>query len=990
MRIPQSEKPTREALRKQIAALAQVYTPEWRLDPQNPDFGYLIAELFTDMTMESIERMDSRMLLYYAELLTMLGAKQAPPIPASGQIHVKMSTGSGGGLIPRGTLLYAAAPNEEGRVYFETTGTIFAADSTLHAIWCTDAQQDQIACVFANPDDNLFTPFYIFDTTQTQNLQQHVFYLQHDRVFAGSQHSDLTLEFSNHQSAKGEQQLLTSLADTAHSCWQYFNGEQWENIPTVQIYGTALRLQFDDATQETQICGHTGLFVRCVRNTPQTLELTGVRVGAQARDIKPDIMLCAGNEQPEANLYPFGNRPSVFTDFCIGSQEVLSKAGAQVDLMIELSFERIENINHAAPVVKYKTLMHRSAFEQPDPPEITVDRVAWEYWNGTGWARLFPNNTGEDFFLPREHDDGKRILSFCCPADAAPVSLGARVTYYIRANLVQMNQAYAPFGIYIVPKIHTMRLEYSYVGNLCDCTQIFVESDMEQHIFSMADKMVKTLVRPTLCKEPAMYFSFTKPIDQGPLRLFLSIKPGRIDNSPSLQWEYFGKNKQGAEQWLPLTTIDMTENLLHSGVLTFTGDRNFARLSLFGYTGFFIRVRNLDNKWAQGQHAHPMIENMEFNTIGIVQKEKHPPAYFHIAQERIGQILHLPQGGIIHTSVEVDELEQLSPEKQQLLQQQKQAQPQYDASGQLSAFWVKWEEITDLRRAQANARVYEVDAAEGIIRFGGGEHGRCPAARQQESVRVIYETASGKLGNVPVDGIQGFATAIPSIARIQNSQPAALGTDFETVPQAARRYAAKLAGMNRMVTLSDFEQQICTENRAVCQVRCVPHKTRTGAKAEGQLAVAVLPFDGTQGRFTQLEQQIRKFIQESASLTLLQCDVFEVFYIALSIHAKIEIEDYDQYHEVQKRIEERLKVFLDPIYGNFAGQGWKIGTVPSHAALYEFIKLTTGVARVIQLQIFAHRMTIQGKQEIDFDHLQDSPFAVPIYDTPQIEIIAEK
>ena len=55
------------------------------------------------------------------------------------------------------------------------------------------------------------------------------------------------------------------------------------------------------------------------------------------------------------------------------------------------------------------------------------------------------------------------------------------------------------------------------------------------------------------------------------------------------------------------------------------------------------------------------------------------------------------------------------------------------------------------------------------------------------------------------------------------------------------------------------------------------------------------------------------------------------------------IEDYNVYHETHQAISRRLAAFLDPITGNFNGQGWEIGQLPGREVVYNSIKTVKNI-----------------------------------------------
>lgn len=98
-------------------------------------------------------------------------------------------------------------------------------------------------------------------------------------------------------------------------------------------------------------------------------------------------------------------------------------------------------------MVEWDWVMRRSDFKPDLEYDITIDAVIWEYFNGSGWARLFSDNTGGDVFSVKNGTMGQyRTLSFLCPTDMSPILVNARESCYVRARILKVNNLYKTLG----------------------------------------------------------------------------------------------------------------------------------------------------------------------------------------------------------------------------------------------------------------------------------------------------------------------------------------------------------------------------------------------------------------------------------------------------------------------------------------------------------------------------------------------------------------
>ena len=119
-------------------------------------------------------------------------------------------------------------------------------------------------------------------------------------------------------------------------------------------------------------------------------------------------------------------------------------------------------------------------------------------------------------------------------------------------------------------------------------------------------------------------------------------------------------------------------------------------------------------------------------------------------------------------------------------------------------------------------------------------------------------------------------------------------------------------------------------------------------------------------------------------------DFFEVRYVEVYVTVDAVIPDYDCYHETHQAIRRRLEEFLNPITGNFGGQGWEIGQIPSRELIYNSIKTIPNIKWIRGLHLFTYMVTQDGRQAVEFDRLRRDGFTVPVCGEPEINLTAEQ
>ena len=143
-------------------------------------------------------------------------------------------------------------------------------------------------------------------------------------------------------------------------------------------------------------------------------------------------------------------------------------------------------------------------------------------------------------------------------------------------------------------------------------------------------------------------------------------------------------------------------------------------------------------------------------------------------------------------------------------------------------------------------------------------------------------------------------------------------------------------------------------------------------------------------QFQGIKNRIWEFIDKKAPATLANSTrlrIFEVGYVETLVSVDVVIEDFNLYQGVYSGIELRLKKFLDPVTGNFSGKGWEIGQFPRKDFIYNYIKVVPNIKWINSINIFTNLVTPEGKQEIDFEVVKKKKFVVPVFGTPEINIL---
>lgn len=271
-----------------------------------------------------------------------------------------------------------------------------------------------------------------------------------------------------------------------------------------------------------------------------------------------------------------------------------------------------------------------------------------------------------------------------------------------------------------------------------------------------------------------------------------------------------------------------------------------------------------------------------------------------------------------------------------------------------------WAAVSDLSTHGPADRVFEIDRAAGSLRFGDGLTGRLPVAAPRRPgdpprLRLSYQLGGGEAGNL---GIIRWSCDTPPIVAI-SAVPARSGQPPETVEQARARAAGELARPTRAVTATDIEQIALNTpgvDIARAHVATGLHPATPCDLVAGAVTVVIVPGvtdDRAQGRPSVPAPMpdpgaiaaVRAAL-ESARLIGTELFVRGPRYHAVRLAVALSSAVADR-ARLQQRLEDGLRLHLDPLAGGPTGDGWIFGEPLRPAELLGVAQRLAGRSGVI-------------------------------------------
>lgn len=997
MKIPYIDKRSKEEIINYIRDIAPYYAKDWRFDLEDMDMGSVLALIFTEMFHETIERINKVPYKNFLTFLNSINAKLYSSVPAKGYITLNLVDGIHEGIIvKKGEKLSAQGDNSE-RIIFEISENVYVTPAKIKSIYSSSFKKDAIVNLYNKESMTDSRNIILFDTNK-DNLQKHEFCINHKEVLnlIGSGKINIYFEFSNKDYSE---ETLNLLCDPKIASWSYLLNNEYKALNNISKINDCIEIYKDFKNEDLEINEDNKESIgtiKCEINDIQKfkeININKILLSSEAEDISPDRIYSNDIEQEQKKFFAFNDRFSIYNDLYISCKEVFSKPGADVELNFELEFEKIPiESMELEQDIDWKLIMKKAAFKKEKEYEISIGEVVWEYWNGTGWARLYTNNDYSKLFnIPSELQKKKVQVKFDCPKDMEETVVNSCDGYFIRVRILKVYNAYMTKGYYISPVIDNVFLNYKYnvrlLPNKLETLNNMVEKSYKEQ--DINDKTKDLLIIEKLnFKNNITYFAFDKKPEGAPIKILFSLEEILPKNRPRIVWEYYT-----ADGWKPLSLVDETDNIRKSGIVSFLGQEDFERKLLFNEEGYWIRIYNPSGYYEENNCILPEINGMYINTTTIIQNDTQEEELFYIDNYEKNKVCKLIMDNINNIEVWINEYGKISEEEVNSLPKEN-INIVNNLEGETEEIWVKWTEVNDFIASKENNREYIVDRNSGEVYFGDGVNGKIPISQNNESIKIYYSVGGGEEGNLEKGKIDTMTRSLGYINEVFNPIETSGGCNRETIDDAVKRSPNILQNRGRAVTLCDYENLVMEASRNIKKAKCFSGINAFGEKEPGAITLVILQ-NGNFGNdlyFNGMKEEILSYLT-SRNMNILnkrgKFNIISPCFIEISVKVEVETFDLDSVLSVKQEIEETIIKFIDPLKGKFNGQGWGIGELPVRTQILNSLNNIKNIKKITSIILSASINNNGVKEDIDIDTFSRKIYSMPLNGKHIVKVVVK-
>ena len=965
----------------QLAALAKSYTPEWNFEKNQPDIGSVLALLFADQLQGNITRFNQILEQYHTEFVNLLDISLNPAHPACATVLMDLITDTVSSVyVKKGTRLLAN--QEDDVITFETAFPVVLSSSKLQSAFMTSEKEGKILSVLGDFQLKDYIGQEVTDTVLKEEIQPFELFSFKEKgmerqamVFYHSRIFDVENE-PIYCKIEGNPDFFEKL-NNGELRFLYYTEDGFLPIENWKVVGNEViliknkeNLKVWENNQEYSV-----IVVEAVKPQLSNQTFDSISFSSVGGICNAEFVGNGSTDYNVTNFNVFGDTLSLYSECYIGMDRYFSQQGAKISLQFQVNYkEHYIGYSPEEEVVDLRIIKRKPRFKTENKIAYAIaEDISIEYFNGLGWKRLECEQEYRSLFS--ETVEGKTTLEFWCPKDWQPVQVGGYYGRMLRIQLHRSDNCYMQPAIHRYPIITQLTCAYSYEDHYKypECVKILFGTTQKDITDKIVEKKRFVGFEQSNYPDTALYLGFDKIFETGPVSLWWRLAD--LEREKSGKMHVFYSTPSGFKE---MKVVDATQNLTQTGTMRFLPPADIGMLELEGKKLCWLKITK---DGCEESAVHTIIEDIHINAVEVNNIITYDPEEFYINEVQSGMKFQLHSEDILDAEVWVNERFELTDEMmhKMLEEQPDKVKATMNYRGEISEFYVKWEEQQNFNFSTAVDRHYILDRMNNQIIFGDGVHVKIPQCTRGVAFTVRVRCCNGSKGNVAAEMINSTESNLMYVDDIYNPLPAYGGCNMETVDQALARGANLISAGGRFVTEQDYINEIKNFSENINKSALVSGVDKNGIRKDQMLYVVLLMKDFRNGSasFYHMQSELKKHLLENCELTIQpsELQIEEPVFVKLSVDAWVQIFNIEESFEVQNLLREALEEYLNPITDK-THKGWKIGTLPRKSQILMRLNSLKGEAVIQHIAITATYADANGIHEVDLEEIEVNPFMV--------------
>lgn len=981
-----------EDIQNQIKNLAKSYVPEWNFTSSNPDIGSVLALIFANQMSKNVNRFNHMAERYRTELVNLMEISPRPARPAETTILMKVAAEADEGVnISKGSKFLA--DTEDGKVVFETAFPVYLTPSKLKTIFMTSGNNGKILSLMGDmkrksyietedlqigkDEKTEMEPFSLFQFAK-EGVERQAVVLYHSNIF------DVEEE-TIYCRIKGTPGLLEGITKGDFR-FLYYAEEGFLPVENCQVVGNHILLVKQKPNKAVMLKNQSySVFVlEAVEPQKESISIDSISFSSAG---SPRYVPYVGNGTTDYSAERFGlfgDTLSLFSECYIGFDHYFSKKDSRISLEFHGSFkERYVGMSRQEEEENLKIIKRRPrAAAEVQVSYAKPDEISIEYFNGIGWKRLLCDKEYSRMFAETKEDDYK--LTFTCPKDWEISSVGSYQGRVLKIQLLRADNCYFQPCFHQLPIISDLKISYTYENNfeIPQLGKVFSGTSVEDITDRLLERKPFTAFSKGNYEDTALYLGFDKKFEKGPVSLWWQIEGVQRNKNCNLKFYY--STIHGFKE---MKVIDYTSNLTRSGILMFLPPADMAVTNLEGKNFCWIKIISEDKKEFQ---QTVVIRQIALNGVTAHNIETLETQEFYLEEEQ-NLVFPLRTEGILDAQVWVNEKNEHTRETMEKMAEEMPGKVRIERNylGDISEFYVKWEETSQFYSTKPEDRHYILDRMNGKIIFGNKVQVKVPQNTDGVAFTVQLRCCNGRKGNVPAGAVRESSSNWLFVQEIYNPQAAYGGSDMETMGRVLERGAALFSSRGRLVTQQDYEREVLYFSDNIDKAAIINGMGRDGVYRERMLNIVLLMKDCKEGSesFLMVQDELKRHLLKHCELSInpKELQIEEPIFVELNVDIWASVMKMEDSFEIQNLIMDTLNEYLNPV-GNDSDNGWNIGAIPRKSQILMRLNSLKKRVMIRHLVVTAKYEDNTGIHETDLDDIKKSPYMVVLNGTHRIYI----
>lgn len=922
----------KEYIQTEIERLAKSYIPEWNFNTVTPDIGSVIGMIYAEQMAWNMEAYEKLPQDCFREFLDQLHIRSACAQPAEVVLVLEVDDNLTRGIgIKQGSRFLGNVQEKEESLIFRTSNPVHVVPHRLIYMLAVSASEKRVVL-----RENF--PVRLFDYEGETEFYERVIF-KHP-MLAKKLPENFRLHF---QETKNGEDLNSLFADREQFAMIHKQEEQ------------AIVLERKIPSQES-------------------ISIAGVSMTAEEKGVCPQFIFDGSQELDLEQAQIFGEELQLYKECYIGQDQVFAQKDAQITMTFSMEFIAYD-LRYQEPEEELK-LIRRQRKVQSEESQVKVyaQKVSLSYFNGQGFRNL--ECKGDVLHIFDAGHKGEYQVQFTCPKDWEKMTVGGYDTRCIRIQIVKADQCYVPGGIHFCPVLHQLCLAYSYAEDVWIPEQIIRQrgNGREELTDILRKRGEAELFSGFPYDGDYMLFGFDQVFREGPISLYFILESRKNAAAADLRFEYSSNTG-----FRPLEVQDHTSGFSASGTLSFYPPEDMAQQLIEGRRACWIRVRYGENGLHTAQF-HPQLERIYMNGIEAWNVEETELEDYNMDESRPNMSFPVRGDQIIGTEVWVNERHRLTDTqmKEYTEHMADRVQVEYDFKGNISEFYVKWEETEDFEHLPQSdtdaiskgARYYILDRKGRRLCFGDGHKVQIPQYTRGTAFRVKSFYCAGSVGNVDAGVVTESASHIMFLKRIHNPLPAVGGSDMEREMNTHRRGSNLLSTGGRLVAKGDYIREVLAFSKLIEQAEYVE-----GVDGGKQIVLLMKDYEKGSRSFWQIKKPLLRHLLEKSDMCRSKIDVVEPVFVAVSVELWVTAAKEELISGIKENIKRCIRQYLCPLK-TAESNGWRIGVLPERVQIEMMLYSMKENVRIRRYHVSLSYTDQEGGHLVDLDGIKNHPLFV--------------